>query len=146
MTYALQQDLVERFGAVELAQLTDEAAGQTINAATVARALADADAEIDGYLGARYAVPLAMVPPLVVRLACDIARYRLFDDRATEAVRKRYEDAVTVLRRIADGTVTLGVAAANTPPAAAGGGTVRVAARERVFSDGLLGAFDRTGR
>ena len=41
-----QTDLVERFGAQEMAQLTDPVAGTTINATTVARALADADAAL----------------------------------------------------------------------------------------------------
>lgn len=145
MSYAIQQDLVDRFGAQELAQLTDEVAGQTINAATVARALADADAQIDGYLGARYLLPLSPVPPLVVRLACDIARYQLFDDRASEAVRARYDDAVQLLKRLSDGTVTLGTAASAPAPAAASGAvTVRARARDRLFDDDTLASFGRT--
>lgn len=144
MTYAGLQDLVERFGERELAQLTDEAGGQAIDAATVARALADADAEIDGYLGARYALPLTQVPPLVLRLACDIARYRLYDDGVPATVRQRYEDAVAVLRRIADGTVTLGVGAAQTPPAAGAGVAVRTRSPERLFGDGLLERYGRS--
>ena len=87
MPYATQSDLEERFGPQELAQLTDRVDGLMPDPAVIARALADAEAEIDGYLAARYTVPLSAVPAVLVRLTCDIARYRLYDDRVTEAVR-----------------------------------------------------------
>ncbi|MFM2056044.1 MAG: hypothetical protein RLY71_429 [Pseudomonadota bacterium] len=144
MTYATQQDLIDRFGAVELAQLTDEAAGQAIDAAKVAQALADADAEIDGYLGVRYALPLATVPALLERLACDIARYYLFDDRANDAVRARYTSAVALLKNLSAGSVTLGLAAAlPVPEAAASAVTVRVGTRSRIFDSDTLDSFGR---
>lgn len=144
MTYATQQDLVTRFGASELAQLTDEAAGVTINTATVAQALVDADAEIDGYLGVRYALPLTSVPALINRLACDIARFYLFDDRVTEAVKLRYQGAVTTLKSLSAGTVTL-TDAAGIAPAIDTAGSVRVSARsrDRVFGADLLDSFGR---
>jgi phage gp36-like protein len=141
MTYATQADLVDRFGAVELAQLTDELSGTTINAATVAQALADASAEIDGYLGVRYALPLTFVPPVIERICCDIARYYLFDDRVSEAVRNRYLSAVAMLKSMSAGSVTLGSAAAPAPDAAATGVTVRARSRTRVFGDDVLDSY-----
>lgn len=140
MTYATQTDLVDRFGEAELAQLSDRAAGVVLDTTVINRALADADAEIDTYLATRYALPLASVPAVLPRLAADIARYRLFDDRVTEAVRTRYQDAVGLLKRLASGDVLLDGAAA-TPPAAASG-SVGVASRApaRVFdADALAG-------
>lgn len=107
MTYATQQDLIDRIGAVELAQLTDRTNGVVIDAAVLGRALADADAEIDGYLATRYQLPLATVPTVLVRLAADIARYRLYDDRTTDAVRQRYDDATKLLGNMAKGLVML---------------------------------------
>ena len=50
MSYASQADLTERFGATELAQRTNRTDGLTIDTVVLGRALADADAEIDGYL------------------------------------------------------------------------------------------------
>ncbi len=44
--------------------------------------------------------------------ALDIARYRLYDDGATDEVRRRYEDAVRLLKSVADGGVSLGEDAA----------------------------------
>lgn len=138
MNYATQQDLVDRFGHDELVQLTDTDNLGDINATVVALALADADAEIDGYLVGRYTTPLATVPAIIVAYACDIARYRLHDDLATEHVRKRYEDAIRFLRSVAAGQVQLGV----TDPTA---GTIdqspQVDAPARVFTRDTLEGF-----
>lgn len=109
MTYATQTDLVERFGEEELIQLTDRANVGAIDTAVLARAIADADAEIDSYARAGgHTVPLSPVPDVVSRLAADIVRYRLMDDAATDEVRKRYEDARRTLEAIAAGRVSLG--------------------------------------
>ncbi|MFN4325240.1 MAG: gp436 family protein [Azonexus sp.] len=108
--YATQADLENRFGAEELAQRSDRINGSVIDAAVVARALADAEAEIDAYLAARYQLPLVSTPPILVRLACDIAIYRLCDTPPDE-VRKRYEDAVRDLKRAADGVLVIDGAA-----------------------------------
>jgi phage gp36-like protein len=117
--YATQADLEDRFGVDELTQLTDRVGSGMPHPAIVARALADADAEIDGYLASRYELPLATVPPMLVRVACDIARYRLWEDRASEEVRLRYEDARRMLESIARGMVSLGPPEANAAQALA---------------------------
>lgn len=110
MPYATVADLITRFGEPEIEQLAGRTALDVIDAEVAERALADAAAEIDSYVGARYRLPFDPVPPLLGRLACDIARYRLYDDAAPEEIRRRYEDAVKLLTRIADGTVSFGVA------------------------------------
>lgn len=136
MTYATQQNMIDRFGAVELTQLTDRSNSGGIDAAVMARALADADAAINGYLSARYTLPLDPVPLVLERLACDIARYFLYEDRATEQVAKRYNDAVKMLEGISRGTVALGVDGANQAPAATGG--PEYSAPDRVFTHDTL--------
>lgn len=109
MTYCTQQDLVERFGNEELLQLTDRNNTHAIDATVVARALADADSEINGYvLAAGYTLPLVNVPEIIRAYACDIARYRLYDDHAVEQVQKRYEDAIKFLRLLSEGKTSLG--------------------------------------
>lgn len=107
MTYATLADMVDRFGETELVQRTDRVDCGTIDTVVLERALADADAEIDSYLATRYALPLASTPAVVNRLACEIARYRLFDDGVPETVRVRYQDAVSLLKRLASGDVVL---------------------------------------
>ncbi len=134
MTYATQQDLIDRFGEKELLELTDRANTGSINATVVSRALTDADAEINGYLAARYTLPLASVPEVIVRLASDIARFYLYDERATEQVSKRYDNAVKLLRSIASGAVTIGVDSQNAQPATEGGAQTQ--ANDRVFTVG----------
>lgn len=141
MTYATQQDLIDRFSQAELAQLTDPAAGTTIDPVPVARALADADAEVDSYLGARYSLPLANVPTVLVRVAADIARYRLWDQAAPDLVKDRYREAVKLLQSLARGETVLAGAVALAP--ADGAITVTVASRSRQFSSDTLDRFAR---
>jgi len=126
MSYATQQDLSDRFGETELAQRTNRVDGLTVDTDVLSRALGDADAEIDSYLATRYTLPLPSVPVVLVRMACDIARYRLCDDAVPESVRQRYTDAISLLKRLASGEVQLaGVAAV----VAAGGSGNAVAVR-----------------
>jgi phage gp36-like protein len=120
MPYANQDDLVARYGAEELMQLTDYAGAGIIDAAAVATALADAQATIDGYLGGVYAVPVSPTPPMLARLACEVARYQLHGKAADDTVRRAYEDALRTLRDLSTGTaVLIGAAAApaNAAPA-----------------------------
>lgn len=136
MTYAAQADMVERFGEAEIAQRTNRVDGSTIDQAVLARALGDADAEINSYLAARYQLPLAATPTVLVRLACDMARYQLFSDGAPDVIRQRYQDAVSLLKRMASGEVQLDGVAALQP--AHGGQAVVSRSPARVFSDAVL--------
>lgn len=139
MTYATQADMQTRYGEEELAQRTNRADGRSIDAVVLGRALADADAEIDGYLATRYHLPLNSVPAVLTRLSADIARYRLYDDGVPATVRQRYEDAVSLLKRLATGEVQLAGAAVS----AQGGSSNAVAARtsERMFGPEQLAGY-----
>jgi phage gp36-like protein len=134
VTYAVQQDLVDRFGNDELVELTNRAGGATIDATVVAKALADADDEINGYLATRYALPLVTVPLILKRLACDIARYFLYEDRATEIVTQRYKDAVSYLKGVSAGKASIGADSAGAEPSQSQG--PKVDANDRTFSVG----------
>jgi phage gp36-like protein len=131
VTYATQADLEARFGTDELLALADRDRDGVADAAVVAEALADADNLIDGYVGTRYALPLATVPPLLEQLACDIARYNLYAAHPTEAAKARHDAAIATLKRIADGTVTLQVAGV---AAATSGDSVQTSGPDRVFN------------
>lgn len=107
MTYCANGDLTKRFGD-EITQLVDRDNDGVDDSGVLDTALADADAEINGYLqGGGYALPLSETPDLVKAIACDIARYKLWDDRAPEEVRKRYEAAVAKLKDVARGLIKL---------------------------------------
>lgn len=144
MTYATQQHMIDRFGQQELIELTDRANLGAIDVDVLGRALDDADAEINGYLATRHTLPLASVPLVLTRVACDVSRYFLYEDRVTEAVRVRYQDAIKFLRGVSDGSISLGVDASNNAPAESGGPQFdsggRVFTRGR--SDGTEGSLD----
>lgn len=121
MPYATLQNLIDRFGETEIVQLTDRNGDDLIDTPVVDQALADADAEIDGHLQGRYTLPLPSKPKILVTYACDIARYRLYDERAPDQVRKRYEDAQKFLRAVSEGKVSLGLDTGSEPTPITGG-------------------------
>lgn len=136
MTYCTQADLIERFGAAEITQLSDRAGLGTLDSAVIAGAIADADAEIDGYLSGRYALPLVNVPLVMTRLACDIARYWLFGQDTTDLVKARYDQAISYLAKVAAGTITLGPDATGTEPESQSG-TALMQSDSRAFASGM---------
>tara|TARA_R110002049_G_scaffold190570_2_gene359255 strand:+ start:21691 stop:22101 length:411 start_codon:yes stop_codon:yes gene_type:complete len=134
MPYCTQADLIERFGEAELLALARDETGTAIDTAVVERACDDASGEIDGYVSAAgYTVPLATVTRIITAYACDIARYRLYDEHASEQVQKRYDDAVKFLVRVANGTVKLGI---STGSAASSAGSVQMNSGRQVFNGG----------
>lgn len=134
--YASAQDIIDRYGNEQLLLLTDRDGNQAADTEVVDQALTDASAEIDTYIAAKYAMPLASVPASLVRPCVDIAVYRLAADRdlGTEEHRLRYEDAIAYLKRIAKGDVSLGLA----KPPKSSNGVVFVKGRGRKFGRGTL--------
>lgn len=136
MTYATATDLLTRFDAAEIAQrvdrgiprlvtaelLTAVASGTALDAfteaevlrATVAkglieRALQDADETINSYLSSRYVLPLSTVPAVLARVACEMARFYLYDDQVTDLIKDRHASNIKWLGEVSKGTVSLGV-------------------------------------
>ena len=109
--YATQADMTTRFNHQDLVLLTerDNSTPDHINESVLAQALNDATAEMNGYLSGRYSLPLSHVPTVLTRLCCDIARYFLSGDNAPEHITKRYHDALTFLRSVNKGDVSLGL-------------------------------------
>lgn len=122
--YLTLDDLTRRFGLDEILDLAEDrndSSGQSIDQGKVNDAIQDATGEIDSALaGGGYRLPLASVPPILTAYGCDIARYRLYDNRATEQVTKRYDDAIRALRTIASGTLKLGLPRADDEAISAG--------------------------
>ena len=104
--YATRNDLVARFSEAEIASLEMDDSGIS-NTDLSDSALQDASAEVDSYIAVKYTLPLPNTPTILLRAVCDIARYRLYKDRATEEVRKRYEDAVSWLKLLAKGSTLM---------------------------------------
>src|SRR4051812_32725237 len=111
MLYATAASMKARYPESDLRQITDPDAAVIVDA-PIEQALAGASAEIDGYLEGRYTLPLARVPAVLEKLACQMAMYNLQALRPLQDIedaRKRYEDAVSYLRRVAEGKVNLGI-------------------------------------
>lgn len=166
MTYATATSLLNQFGAEEIAQRADRGMPRMVTAemlktaaaggslaghtteeqtATVAALalieskLLDADSVINGYLATRFAVPLIVVPRLVVITACDLTRYALYDDMATDTVTERYKDAIKQLQAIAKGLSDLGVDVSGNRPTA--NDAAQISSTTPVFRRGDAGGF-----
>lgn len=139
MTYCSQQNLVDRYGTDMLVSLTDRALppANTIDAAVVARALADTDALINGYLQGRYQLPLAATPELLTDIAQAVAIYKLHRGLTDDKVKRDYDDALKQLREIASGAIRLNVAGVE-PQGAAGADGIRVSQPTRPFGGGPM--------
>lgn len=168
MTYATPTDLLTRFDAAEIAQrvdrgvprlvtaqlLTDVAAGADLAAyldsevaraqaalVVVQRALQDADDTINGYISARYTLPVDPVPAVLQRVACEMARYYLYDDQVTDVVKERYTANIKFLSDVAKGAVNLGAdAVSGQQPVSSAGAELVSTARvwKRADSVGFL--------
>ena len=124
MNYATVQDMTDRYGEPEMIQLTDPDI-VAVQAPKAQRALDDAQAFADSFVGRVYRLPLAgcakpapvpgdlgavehVAPPQLTRVVCDVARYYLYDHLAPEhEVALRFKAAQKELERIAQGRAVL---------------------------------------
>lgn len=138
MPYAAPSDISALYGPDLLARLTDTDGNGVTEPGTVERALVYADAEINAFVGVRYALPLPSTPDLVKLIAIDIAVYRLASDhlRLTDEIIRRYENAVRQLKDIGAGKAVL-------PITAATGGAVAAPPDMTIIVDAPPRIFDR---
>lgn len=140
MAYCTQTDLEHALPEGNLVALTDDEAAGDVNADRAAEAIANADAEIDGYCAVRYTVPFAVVPPLIKKCSIDIAVYNLYS-RTMEVIpdtrSERYRNAVRILEKIAEGIIEL----PSDAEAADAGGAAVVSAGDRIFTRHTMGGF-----
>lgn len=136
MPYITTLQLTDRVGEGTLIDLTDRdtpATGAVVEA-VITRAVADAEAVIDGYLKKRYALPITEVPNLITDLAGAITIWKLHVHEPGGKVETDYKDAMRQLRDIADGKISLplpdGSEATET-----GNTGARMADRERPFTE-----------
>lgn len=108
MSYCTRQGMIERFGELELIQLTDSHNSGIIDEGVLTQAMDDANTEVDGYLAGIMELPLSNIPGALARSACDMARFYLFNESVPDAVEKRYEISIRYLTAIAKGQIALG--------------------------------------
>ena len=121
--YAAQGDIVPSLMAELLvAQITrNDSTATTVETTVLATHIAEAEAEVEAYIGRRFSLPLSGVPVLLTRLSARITRYRLYTSRPGEVeawVQKDYDSAVALLEKLRDGLVDLGLTSAGADPAA----------------------------
>jgi phage gp36-like protein len=118
MAYCTLDDIKKQLPESVITSLTDDAMTGSVDEAVVAEAIADADAEIDAWVGGRYTLPFNPVPDVIRKVSTDIAIYNLFSRRDTDPpeVRKdRYRNSIKLLENIAKGVVSIGAAEATAP-------------------------------
>jgi len=144
MGYITNADIEERVGSVALVQLADDDGDGVADAGVVDEARLGAEGEVNSYLGRRYSVPIDLTihPDLADVLnsfTSDLAEYRLRLRRppAPEDAKRRRDQAIEWLTRVADGRIELPSAigvAANM----ARGAIAATAGEKRVLTRGEL--------
>lgn len=113
MSYASNQDIIDRVGTQAASQLTTDSGG-TPSQAVLDEIRTSSQGEVDGYLSKRYAVPVDVaahpnVEGLLKGITLDVAVYRLKTRRPPipDADKTLYEKAIELLEKIAKGDVNL---------------------------------------
>jgi len=112
MAYASVDDMVTRFGAVEMIRLSTPQ-GQPmdqVNPIPIELALGDASDLIDTFCSKRYATPINGAPSSICRAACVLARFDLSTGdgkEPSESLRLQRKEIIDWLDRIASGKVNL---------------------------------------
>ncbi|PKN05552.1 MAG: hypothetical protein CVU74_01095 [Deltaproteobacteria bacterium HGW-Deltaproteobacteria-9] len=141
MAYCILADIKKALSEEIIKQLTDDDNIGEIISANVTKAIARADAEIDGYCAVKYAVPFTTVPPVVAGLSLDMSIYYLYKRRTvSEDVQKSYDNAIARLKDIAKGLLSLGV---DPPPAASTseGAESNKSVSDRIFTRDSMKGF-----
>lgn len=141
MPYVTLTQLIERYGEPALVAVTDRAQFATgvVDEASVDRAIADADAVIDGYLARRYQLPLTEPQPLLVKIAGSLVFYGLHTYQPDEKIVADQKEALAMLRDISAGTVAL--TAAGLEAANVGGSGARITDRARQITQDNMKGF-----
>jgi phage gp36-like protein len=135
--YATSADLIARYGQTEIIRLTtpDGEDPVAVDEGRANTALTSASARVDGYLRARYAVPVAASPIEIKDAVCSIARFHLAHGEQrepTEQMRKAYEDAIGWLKLVAMGTVLLDLPQPSSSPTSGDASGMQSASGARV--------------
>ena len=146
MAYATVQDMIRLYGEPEVIAIAPllPKTDPFYDAPRIEEVLDDVSAEMDSYLAIRFAVPLAEVPQLLKKVACDLARADLDRNGRTQLIETAKRHRLW-LKDVAQGKATLGSGPTDDPDAVpeANAGGVQVAAPDRVFTEETLQGFLR---
>jgi phage gp36-like protein len=110
VAYATIAEIQEIYGEQTLTTSFDRQSDGSVDPTAVTRALDAATSEIDSYLASLYDVPIDPVTDHIKQITVYIAIYRGSDqaDVLTDEKRRRYEDAIKWLTKVAEGKIQLG--------------------------------------
>lgn len=115
--YATIEELIARYGQNEILQLACQSDDESqIDAKAVEIALLDGAELINSYVAVKHALPLSVVPEVLKRINCELARYFLYKIGRTEELEKSYEKNIRYLRDVAQGGVILEHSASGQAP------------------------------
>lgn len=140
MPYIQQSDILTEMSYADLAKLTGDASGTTVNEQKVEAAIASADALIDALLYGRYAVPMAAPDDIIKHISLsftifNLNSYKFSGSFVPNEVLSRKLEAMNLLDSIYSGKIRL-----SSPPRTIGILTNN-AYRKRYFTDENLEEF-----
>lgn len=149
MSYANQDDLQLAFGEQELIQSSWQGhleEGEEIpdepNVAVIAAALENAAALIDSYIGPCIELPLSSVPPALLQVHMDITRYLLNEDRPSDEVKGRYDNALKYLQELCGAGPALVQPDGSLVPPNEAAAVSSVYSRPRIYTEALWATYD----
>ena len=112
MAYSDEAAILEILPSTEVAQLTDDSTGSTIDSAKVSAALTRGFNTINTYLrGKASAIPLSPVPPAVKDWNTILAIFNLYQRRVDlelpETIEKSYDRVIGELKGVRDGKILM---------------------------------------
>ncbi len=114
MGYITNAEIEERVGSAALVQLADDDGNGVADTGVVDEARLGAEGEVNSYLARRHQVPIDLVAhaelsDVLASVTLDLAEYRLRVRRppVSEDARRRREQAIDWLSKVADGRIDL---------------------------------------
>lgn len=113
MPYCTVTDISNVLTEASVIQMTDDAGAGTIDQDKVDAAISSSDELINGYLRARYVLPLASTPPLLKDISVNLSIYNLYLRRFAasmpDPIVKSNTAQLSLLLQIQKGVISLGI-------------------------------------
>lgn len=117
MNYCTYEDIKGHIPEARLVEVTDDLspnATGTVNVEIVEKAIKESSTLIDSYVRKRFPRPFQSVPEVLRMVCVDLSIYNLYERvtelNITDGMKLRYDNAIKLLIRIADGQQDIGVA------------------------------------
>lgn len=141
MSYATLSDMERLFGSDEVTELSDRDNDDVNDSGVVDGALEDATDFMNTYLAKRYVTPLTSISESIVKACCQLARYALHKDAATDQVAADKKAVIMWLKDLASGKAILTDEDGTAIEVGKTTSGVKHFASERVFTDETLASF-----